>query len=204
MQQTAYTLHAMIADNSTNGRCAQRVVFGRSDRLYPEDHNHGFRSFTEYIHMVKPDIVVMNAGAHMNDLAHMNTVFDELLKQVVVMMNNTKVPRLVWKTISPGHYLCSRAVEPIQNFTNFYQDALAANFTAAFNDSFHYQSFPAYDALSQKWQPRIGYKMLSVEPLYLRADAHVTVRSDCLHLCTPGPLDLFSVLLLNMLYNGEV
>jgi hypothetical protein len=214
MHQAAYTLHEMIAFNSTgHGRCAHQVVFGRTDRLYPEDHQHNFRSFAEYVKIVLPDIVVLNAGAHMSDVAHMNSIFEGLLKQVMDLRDNTsnttvaKVPALVWKTLSPGHYLCSRATEPIQNFTTFYEQALLVdndNDTVVVNDTYRYQQFPAFDAMSQEWQARIGYKMLSLDPLYLRADAHVTSRSDCLHMCTPGPLDLFAVLLMNMLHNEEL
>jgi hypothetical protein len=50
-----------------------------------------------------------------------------------------------------------------------------------------------------------GFQLLSMEPLYLRPDAHVYgSKHDCMHYCQPGPLDLFSVLLLQMMVTGEV
>ena len=48
-------------------------------------------------------------------------------------------------------------------------------------------------------------------PLYLRPDSHPGKNSwsdarfggDCLHLCIPGPLDIFSILLLHYLIDEE-
>jgi hypothetical protein len=44
---------------------------------------------------------------------------------------------------------------------------------------------------------------VDLAPLYLRPDAHPG-GNDCLHMCVPGPLDLFSILLLAMLRNGDL
>ena len=44
--------------------------------------------------------------------------------------------------------------------------------------------------------------VIDMSPLYQRPDAHAL--DDCLHFCTPGPLDLFGELLMAALSNGEL
>ncbi len=57
---------------------------------------------------------------------------------------------------------------------------------------------------------RMGLNILDMSPLYFRGDAHIgsinTVgtskigrKVDCLHMCIPGPVNLFPVLLFNLL-----
>jgi len=105
LAQTAYTLHEMVASNSTDGRCAKQVIFisvrrgsaearrltstqhsyqvtfGRTDRLHPPDHEYGFRSMPEYVLQERPHVVVMGAGPHMADAAHMDHVLTQVRRR---------------------------------------------------------------------------------------------------------------------------
>jgi hypothetical protein len=47
-------------------------------------------------------------------------------------------------------------------------------------------------------------QVLDMYPLYLRPDAHPHVIKDCLHYCQPGPLNLFPIILYNMLLTNQI
>ena len=69
---------------------------------------------------------------------------------------------------------------------------------------------PDYDHYIRENSLRYDFKILDMAPLYMRGDAHVGFAKafrgdpDCLHYCIPGPVDLFPVLLQQMLYMGEI
>lgn len=46
-------------------------------------------------------------------------------------------------------------------------------------------------------------KILDLSPLCYKSDAHPG-GNDFLHYCMPGPIDLFPIILLQMLYNDEI
>ena len=70
------------------------------------------------------------------------------------------------------------------------------------------------DGDTENYQFFNGMKYLDMSMLFLRPDAHPGAFNkyfhdgddfmDCLHFCMPGPYDLFPVLLLQMLFNGEI
>ena len=100
----------------------------------------------------------------------------------------------VWKTQNPGSSNCDNFKAPTK--TNGYP-------IPDENDPYTWNNFPLFDKYIRNNAQRYGFKLLDMSPLYYRPDAHVG-GFDCLHFCMPGPVDLFSILLLQMLYNGEI
>jgi len=49
----------------------------------------------------------------------------------------------------------------------------------------------------------LGLRWLDMSPVFWRSDAHPAA-NDCLHFMLPGPMNLFSILVLQMLYNNEI
>lgn len=75
------------------------------------------------------------------------------------------------------------------------------NFQASKNKSIEDRSnwylFPYFDNLSIKRSKLLDINVIDMSPLYYRIDAHAI--GDCLHYCIPGPLNLFAILLFNIL-----
>ena len=67
-------------------------------------------------------------------------------------------------------------------------------------DIYSWNMQPAFDNFARKRARVMSMPMIEMTPLYLRPDMH----SDCLHACLPGPLDLFAILLQNMLHTKEL
>lgn len=49
----------------------------------------------------------------------------------------------------------------------------------------------------------LGLEWIDMSPVLWRSDAHQSAE-DCLHFMMPGPMNLFSILLLQKLYNKEI
>lgn len=111
MQQNGAALMSRITtDAETMKSCAPQLSIGRSDKFRPH-------SITEYAHEepkihiegVKPDIVILNVGAHYNrdmegyhaDLVYVANMVREL------RATSPKNITFVWKTMNPGHVNCS-------------------------------------------------------------------------------------------------
>lgn len=76
------------------------------------------------------------------------------------------------------------------------------------HDRHHWRLFRKFDELTRNRSAVLGWEFLDVSPLYYRPDGHVLRGRwvggrrkpvDCLHSCMPGPLNLFSKLLLHHL-----
>ncbi|KAJ1388646.1 hypothetical protein B484DRAFT_409570 [Ochromonadaceae sp. CCMP2298] len=70
-------------------------------------------------------------------------------------------------------------------------------------DLYNWYIFPRQDAQAKLEARRLGMRVVDMSPLYYRQDGHAD-EGDCLHYCLPGPTDLFSVLLLNMMYKNDI
>lgn len=99
--------------------------------------------------------------------------------------------KLVYKSMNPGHPNCHNATGPIDFFDPVRNDT---------GDNYSWNMHPAFDNYSRQRALQLNMTLIEMAPLYLRPDGY----SDCLHMCLPGPLDLFSILLLTMLRTGEL
>ena len=147
------------------------------------------------------DLAVISMGAHIEDEGDFWTILDGLHK-IMDQRNSTggKLPTLIFKSPNPPHLGCETQEIPIEQFVSN---------PLNLEDKYHFERFYQLDVFMQSYARNVsndsGFKLLSMEPLYLRPDAHVYgAKKDCMHYCQPGPLDLFSVLLQQMMANGEI
>lgn len=187
VQQVAASLMSRIVnDLGPANSCADQLYFGHYNTFEPN-----FQLAKLHINTTKPDIVVANMGAHF----HFIEAYETDLKVLYRIKNEVKTNKntqWVWLTNSPGHVHCPQ----------FSGGSLNNQYTHRPDgkDKFHWRLFPNMDSIGKIEAVKHGMKVVDMSPLYYRQDAH----SDCLHYCLPGPLDLFSVLILNMLYNNEL
>jgi hypothetical protein len=192
MQQTASTLMSMV--QAGNGTCAPRIVFGRSDHVI-----FGFKGHHNYANLVDaehPNITVVTAGPHIDDKGDIDAILNGVFKHLHFRRSkNLSVPSVIWKTQNPGHLECHRHTVPVKEY----------KLNSSVLDRYRWSEFLRFDNYTDVQAPLKGFKVLHMSPLFLRPDAHVKGhKADCLHYCQPGPLNLFSNVLLQMLYNKEV
>mmetsp|Transcript_20086 Transcript_20086/g.19382 ORF Transcript_20086/g.19382 Transcript_20086/m.19382 type:complete len:351 (+) Transcript_20086:255-1307(+) len=194
MQETAATLMSMVSANK--GLCATQIFFSRSDFVGFKSRNQ--HSFQEVVDQYQPSIAIITAGAHLKDTGDLTDISSRIhtyLKSRMAL--NLSVPTMVWKTQNPAHVECKHNLDPLQvdirNITAF--------------DKYDYKTLRMLDEFMKSYiiDTHKYYSVLDMYPLYLRADAHILgSRSDCMHYCLPGPLNIFSVILLQMLFNKEI
>lgn len=144
-QQTAITLMSMISANG--GPCANQIAFGRSNFLYFQQKSDESQ-LEVLVKAVKPDIVIMNSGAHLEDdgdirtVIHLTNITVNKLRADFVSANLT-APSFYWSTQLGGHYYCMFHKKPLSEFS--------ANFSGL-NDTYRWNKFPGFD--------KIAYEML--------------------------------------------
>ena len=127
----------------------------------------------------------------------------QALKDDITKIRRTykQPPKFIWKTQNPGHHACKTGVseKPLDNLEQY-----------TFVDNVNkWNLHRAYDEIARNVSASLGMKVIDMSPLYLRIDGHpgylaYDVRGgDCLHFCLPGPLDIFSIMLLHLL-RGEL
>jgi hypothetical protein len=186
--QSAITLINMLV--SKGEKCQKQITFSWANLLSlssgPRNH--------ELLDMVKhanASIVIFSAGAHFHSTDHHKQGWETMATKITEVQTLLPHVKFAFKTINPGHVDCKQHFNPIDH----YQPPRA---TA---DEFHWNLHPAFDNYAKEIvRTRLHIPIIDMTPLYSRPDAH----SDCLHLCLPGPLNLFSILLLNMLSTGEL
>lgn len=192
MDQAANSLLSRIYVG--NGSCANRIFFRR-------DFDSMFRGLPGRLHDTNASIAMFNWGAHCHDdgdiamfwTAFNTTVNSPMMQKVIHDQNIT----LVWRTNHPAHHFCQGILEPSTYNIDHY---LQFNKTV---DVYDWNGFSRWDYQSLDWAKKLNMKVLDMSPLYYRIDSHPT-NGDCLHYCLPGPIDLFSDLMMQMLYNKEL
>lgn len=193
MQQTGAALASRITyDAAPMKGCAPQVAIGRINKF---GHDKNQVDAINHIRAVKPDILIVNTGAHF--LTHTEFEHDVVRLKALQQEVRTSFPdkniTMIWKTMNPGHVSCSQTSNgPLNTVWNHHHSR---------EDLYQWYLFPHQDTFAKHYvRSELGMKVIDMSPLYYRQDAH----SDCLHYCMPGPVDLFSVLLLNMLYTKEI
>lgn len=186
VQQTAGSLMSRLRnDLPPEQNCGEQVYYAHFNTFKPF-----FSTAIELINATQPDIIVSNTGAHFGRVEAFLEDFTNLEK-IKQEVNTGKQTSWAWMTNNPGHVHCSQTSGGPLTYQYFKEQK---------NDKYHWLLFPMMDSLAKIEATRLGMKVIDMSPLYYRQDAH----SDCLHFCLPGPLDLFSVLMMNMLYNKEL
>ena len=227
VQQAAVTVMnaVMWADGAVaRGRCQKQILYGHSDTLVgrPMGGKNRGKLWKTLVAELKPDIVVVSAGAHIFGADDFLGMLKEVWSQYEAM-GGTR-PHLVWKTQQPAGCTAEpqTQLEPLSPVlqTAGLWDALAlcgssmacshghlhasltANARAARELPYNWGTFRARDALAKEFF-RGRAAVLDLEPLYYRSDAHVAPLwdSDCLHMCgnPGGPLRIIPRLMLHML-----
>eukprot|EP00928_Gymnodinium_smaydae_P085561 TRINITY_DN69064_c0_g1_i1.p1 TRINITY_DN69064_c0_g1~~TRINITY_DN69064_c0_g1_i1.p1 ORF type:complete len:385 (+),score=37.30 TRINITY_DN69064_c0_g1_i1:64-1218(+) len=171
--------------------CARDVTVLQSDTLValPVDRTPATRwtsleqfateeSITTHLEDIlneKFDIVVLGVGAWIQDELSYQSVLDRIAAMIRERRAQPKPPVFLWKTVSGAG--CGKVNE--HAVLNEYDHAL----------------FPSYDAMAKKTMNALGVEVIDMSMLYLRGDAHPP--GDCLHFCSPGPLDVFARILLH-------
>jgi len=197
-QQTASTLmNALIP-----GDCAMQIRFQGADTLIDEPLGMGNRGihWERTVALEEPDLVVLGAGAHIETYANFTRTVDEVLKGMKRLMDRDGEKKLsiVWKTQQPGG--CTDEIfhpdDPDQAATAFDFSYPPGYLKYQHNDFYRRDLY----ALGKMKELGLPYS-LDMRMLYSRSDAHIRSGRkemkeqafvDCLHLCSPGPLDVIA------------
>lgn len=194
MQETASTIMSMISANK--GTCAPQLFFSRSDFVGFKARGHS--SIQTIVAELQPSIAIITFGAHLEDkgdFVDISNRIDSFLQSRIA--SNLSVPTMVWKTQNPPHLGCEEILDPL---------LIDVSNTTVY-DKYNFKIIREHDEFMRGYivSNYSYYSLLDMYPLYLRADAHILGgRNDCMHYCVPGPLNIFSIILLQMLFNKEI
>ena len=178
------------------------------------------RSWWKYLHGF--ELLVINSGAWMmNPHLAKNNVFvpvtDEQyeghMKKATEYLKGNYNGTIIFRTTHPGHPECWKHEAPIAT-------PIPTPYTGNFS-KFRWESIFDRNRIAVPLFEGIGAKILDIEPMTtLRPDGHMArfhpnnwkfegagkvvqvqenLFADCLHYCTPGPMDTWTELLMNML-----
>lgn len=200
MEQAAITL---INSLVPGGGCHHQLSYHSADTLVRRDFgamNRG-KHFTDIVHELKPDIAIVTVGAH---IAHNYSLYMSIVGEVIHDMEEIK--RLWgnnitfgWKTQQPGGCLPNIAYPKNPSMVA----STYLNNDSATHLSYNHGQFYQWDEMLITRLEEIKMPYLDLRMLYSRMDGHISSRGkmvkyfgrkeeyvDCLHMCTPGPLDV--------------
>ena len=206
MQQTATTLMNALK----KGGCAPQISLQLADTLVNIDMgvlNRGVY-WMEAVRAHHPDIVIINAGAHIRTNSNYTRMLDQVIQDVQTWQRNfsatsenVKTVSFVWKTQQPAG--CTANIfhpeDPLRAAKEF-------NFshTPLYKER-HHDDFYRRDMYTiQRWSTELRHvHLLDMRMLYSRSDAHPGSGQldpiDCLHFMAPGPLDVVAPLFQRLL-----
>lgn len=182
------------------GRCQTQITLALSDTLVGRSYggmNRG-RTWRSFADEVEPDIVIATLGAHVHaDDATFMEVVDEVLGEMRELRRRRPGVRFAWKTHQPGG-----CTTEIRHPSDAARAAREMDY-ASMENSYNWDRFYARDLMLISRLREVGMHYLDMRMLYSRSDAHVSSRRDesrdgvdeigyvdCLHMCSPGPLDV--------------
>eukprot|EP00428_Durinskia_dybowskii_P062158 CAMPEP_0170364964 /NCGR_PEP_ID=MMETSP0117_2-20130122/5654_1 /TAXON_ID=400756 /ORGANISM="Durinskia baltica, Strain CSIRO CS-38" /LENGTH=248 /DNA_ID=CAMNT_0010619499 /DNA_START=353 /DNA_END=1096 /DNA_ORIENTATION=+ len=157
MEQVTATLMSMIT--SGKGGCAEQVVYGRSVYL-AFNHDKLDNNLRELVTALKPDICVINTGAHLGDLGDLYSIL-QTIKPYLLEFRATQNVTFVWKTQSPGHPDCDKATAPLSQLPMQEQKW------------YQWDLFPEFDRVAKAYAAELSMPVMDMTPLRLRPDAHI-------------------------------
>ena len=204
MLQAAVTLMSMIRSGiPQQGLCNEQIIYAphRARHLRSTDNHPSAES---YIEKEKPDVVVASMGAHFRNMARYRAEIHELFEAILAI--RTALPGgflFVWKTTHPGHVNCGDYRLPVNS---------TMELNSAAHGPFDWRLFAKYDKIALNHSRHYDVPLINLSyPLQLRPDSHTGVNAysllsrlsmgECLHLCLPGPLDLFSTMMMHLLHH---
>lgn len=114
MQQSFSTLSSMISSDS-RATCADQISYGRHTHLLRFAYQD---NLLQYITKTNADIIIINAGAHLDEYGDLISVFQSLERDLHdvrygAAFGNYRMPVFIWKTQSPGNINCQQASGPL-------------------------------------------------------------------------------------------
>jgi hypothetical protein len=202
MSQAAATLM-----NAVHGLCQTQLFFFMVDTLIKKAFGvlnrgpHWLEIVQNHSITHDGDIVVLTVGAHIVHERDLYKVSDLVLQQIVAMKAERPSVTVIYKTQQPGGCtpeIANLSLSPLQ---------AGATFDFSRRHNFNYPHFYNYDSTVIGNLQEFGIPYLDMRMLYSRSDAHPSSKRrnlpiDCLHLCSPGPLDMFAILFLHLLKNN--
>jgi hypothetical protein len=199
MSQTASVLMNAIGTQLGARGCQANIIFGPGDTVVGErlGANNRGQSWLGWLADLKPDVVIVNAGAHVKgDRAFFrDKVIRRIIKELPEVEEMYKKRQrnfeLIWMTQPPPG--CSKEPKAIN-----------------FKEGYKWRHSGAYDYDQTDLRDEAAKaifgghaEILDLTPLKGRPDGHVGVGvgegHDCMHWCIPGPITIIPRLLLQMM-----
>ena len=205
MGQTASALMNYLR----HGKCQTKVTYALSDTLVGKLYGHRDRGkyWKDLVDDAHPDIVIVTVGAHIydNNLITYLDIVDVVLGDMLKMQKD-RGTTFAWKTQNPAG--CTEDIVSSKN------SSFAADYIMNITKGVHnWDQFPERDCRLIERLQNLGIPFLDMRMMYSRSDSHISSKQagkgfgDCMHMCSPGPLDiigrLFHQLLITIDSNGN-
>ncbi|CAI5479421.1 unnamed protein product [Closterium sp. Yama58-4] len=180
----------MLCDSVSYGNTTIAMV--RNDVLHTNRTRHldfprlvSFPWFNDVLPGSDTAVLVLNRGAHYVE----DEEFTEQLNRTLTRVREVAPDILIiYRSTPPGHAHCENITAPLKEP----QDPASL--------PFHWGEFGRQNKLAKQMVEAVGGVFMDVDPMTrLRGDGHMLPPNDCLHYCLPGPLDVWTQLLYNML-----
>ena len=191
MQQAAATLMNAVFP----AKCQTQMAFASSDTLFGNISIGNLargRNWIDLVAEIKPEIVVINTGAHIKGRLNYTVLIDAVLSEIKALGEWMPHVKVIWRTIHPAG--CT--AEPELTFSPL-KFARQWNWDTYRGYYHQWDEFFSRDLETISKLQHLGIPFIDMRMLYSRSDAHPS--GDCLHTCAPGPLDLFAVLFQKLL-----
>ena len=183
-----------------SGNCAPQVYFSLSDTLLMRGHDRGHFWFDELVR-VQPDICIWGVGPHIWGEDDFRNVLREVVANMTAYQDQQRqqgsakrITQFVYKTQQPAG--CSEQISTLSP-DEAAIDMIMHNHTELYNHRFYYDR----DLYALSYLSEINMPVIDLRMLYSRGEAHSKPPKDCLHFCSPGPLDVVADLFQNLLEN---
>eukprot|EP00978_Attheya_sp_CCMP212_P041495 scaffold238779_cov60-Attheya_sp.AAC.1 len=178
--------------------CQTQISYTECDTLIHETFhklNRG-KYWTKAVLDLKPDIVIIGVGPHIDSFRNYKRVVDTVVTDMVHLRNSSKTKHItfVWKTQHP--HGCTHDILMPDNPAQAAREAVGGTRKYSLKND--------WDLYLLSHLQEMDLPYLDMRMLYSRSDAHSSSRvnssiwendgADCLHLCTPGPLDIIAPL----------
>lgn len=182
--------------------CLSLVKYYRHNTVISisEDQDH-INNISSVLLKHQPHILVVSAGAHLSSLENFKVVAAEIVSALHShnrhISSNTNIgplqshhpTELIYVTAQPGISNCHKYDAPVDEILP--------------SSTFNYGDIYLMNEYAKLFFASHNITLLDLRPLSLRPDAkpkfYQPGHHDCLHFCLPGPLEIFSQILANLL-----
>lgn len=188
-----------FAPGAEKRSCRSRFAMAHADTLVGKRlgaWNRG-KHFAEIVRERQPDVVVMGASPHVYGEANYVMMVNEVLNSIARLRVEFPHIQFVWRTNQPAGKCDMDGADQSAGLPELPPDAYARRVRYK---QFNWDSFYGRDLYAISRLGRYGVPVMDLRMLYSRTDSHPN--GDCLHYCSPGPLDVVPLQFQNLLENG--